>query len=395
MSKSARGRCSSKPNREKWLELTAHAAATTIMITRQKIIRSGAVLAALPLAARSNATAADSYEAAVKKIRQPISGPSLSDLALRKELVRLSALAPSSHNTQCWKFRIEQNGISILPDLNRRTLVLDPDDHYLFVSLGCALENLAQASLAFGLKSEAKFDKSTNSLAVALEPTMALASPLYQAIIARQCTRNVYDGKPLSSPELKLLESAGACNGGGVVLITAKPDIEQIVGLALQGNASQLNEAAFIKEFKQWIRFSAGEAVKTGDGLYSITSGNPSVPRWLGSRMFDVLVSAESENKKYAEQIRSSSGIAVFVSDADDKTHWIEAGRCYERFALQATSMGIRNAVMNGLADVPEMRQQLAGILGLKGGRVDMVVRFGHGPLMPSSLRRPMADILV
>ena len=365
------------------------------MITRQRFIRSGAALAVLPLAACTNAGTSNSYEAAVKRIRQTISGPSLSDLALRQELVRFSALAPSSHNTQCWKFRIEQNGISILPDLSRRTLVLDPDDHYLFVSLGCALENLAQASLAFGLKSEAKFDNVTNALTVALEPTKTQASPLYQAIVARQCTRNLYDGKPLSVSELMLLESAGARNGGSVVLFSAKPDMEKILDLALQGNAAQLNDAAFVKELKQWLRFSAGEAVKTGDGLYSITSGNPSVPRWLGSPMFDIMVSAKSENEKYAAQIRSSSGIAVFVSKVDDKAHWIEAGRCYERFALQATSMGIRNAVMNGLADVPQMRQQLAGILGLKDGRIDMVVRFGHGPLMPSSLRRPLVDVLI
>ena len=365
------------------------------MITRQTFIRCGAALAAVPLAACTNAGSNNSYEAAAKKIRRPISGPTLNDLALRQELVRFSALAPSSHNTQCWKFRIEQISIFILPDFSRRTLVLDPDDHYLFVSLGCALENMAQASLAFGLKSEATFDSGANALRVALIPTTALASPLYQAIIARQCTRSVYDGKPLSAPDLKSLESAGARSGGSVVLVTAKPDMEKVLELALLGNASQLSSPAFVKELKEWLRFGASEAVRTGDGLYSITSGNPSVPRWLGSPMFDMMVSAESENKKYAEQIRSSSGIAVFVSNVDDKTHWIEAGRCYERFALQATSMGIRNAVMNGLADVPEMRQQLAGILGLKGGRVDMVVRFGHGPLMPSSLRRPMADILV
>ena len=153
--------------------------------------------------------------------------------------------------------------------------------------------------------------------------------------------------------------------------------------------------AAFVKELKQWLRFGASEAVRTGDGLYSITSGNPSVPRWLGSPMFDIMVNAKSENEKYASQIRSSAGTAVFVSDVDDKTHWIEAGRCYERFALQATALGIRNAVMNGLADVPVMRQQLASFLGFKGSRIDMVVRFGHGPLMPQSLRRPLKDVLI
>jgi len=365
------------------------------MITRQRFIYTGAALAAAPLVACRNSGSDSSYEASVKSIRRPIAGPFLSDLALRQELVRYAALAPSSHNTQCWKFRIEQTGVSILPDLSRRTLVLDPDDHYLFVSLGCALENMAQASLAFGLKSQAQFNPSTDALTVGLAPTKAMASELYQAIPSRQCTRSVYDGKPLSVPELKLLEAAGALDKGSIMLITAKPAMDNIRDLALQGNAAQLGDPAFVKELKQWLRFGASEAVNTGDGLYSITSGNPSVPRWLGSPMFDVMVSAKSENEKYAEQISSSSGIAVFVSNTDDKAHWIEAGRCYERFALQATALGIRTAVMNGLADAPATRQQLASDLGLTGGRLDMVVRFGRGPLMPSSLRRPLQDVMV
>ena len=68
--------------------------------------------------------------------------------ALSQELVRYATLAPSSHNTQCWKFALEGKGITILPDLSRRTLAVDPDDHRLFVSLGCATENLVQAALA-------------------------------------------------------------------------------------------------------------------------------------------------------------------------------------------------------------------------------------------------------
>ena len=111
--------------------------------------------------------------------------------------------------------------------------------------------------------------------------------------------------------------------------------------------------------------------------------------------MFDLLFKTKSENDKYAQHIRSSSGLAVFVSDADDKAHWVEAGRCYERFALQATVLGIRNAMVNQAVEVPAVRQQLAALLGLQGGRADLVVRFGHGKRMPRSLRRDVEDVLV
>ncbi len=119
------------------------------------------------------------------------------------------------------------------------------------------------------------------------------------------------------------------------------------------------------------------------------------MPHWLGSPMFDIMFKAKSENDKYAEQTRSSAGIAVFISNVDNKTHWIEAGRCYERFALQATSMGIRNAMLNQTVEVPALRQKLGDFLGLKAGRPDLVVRFGRGAKMPQSLRRDVRAVLV
>ena len=369
------------------------------MMTRKQFMHASAALAAVPLAACTDADAPDSYETAVKKIRHPASQPLRGELALRRELVRHATLAPSSHNTQCWKYKLAASAITLRPDFTRRTPVVDPHDHHLFVSLGCALENLAQASSAFGLKAEPQFDTATDTLKVHLEPTKALASPLYLAIPERQCTRGLYDGTALTTTELKILELAGTGNGNGsgvrMMMFTAKPDMEKILDLVLQGNVTQLNDAAFIKELKQWIRFGATEAVEKGDGLYSVTSGNPSIPRWLGSPLFEILVSDKGENDKYAEQTHSSSGIAVFVSEVDDKAHWIEAGRCYERFALQATSMGIRNAMLNQAVEVPLMRRELADFLGLKSGRPDLVVRFGRGNKMPQSLRRPVDAVLI
>ncbi|NCA72888.1 MAG: Tat pathway signal protein, partial [Sphingobacteriia bacterium] len=73
------------------------------------------------------------------------------------ELVSHVILAPSSHNTQCWLFRLGPDRIEILPDRGRRCPVVDPDDHHLFVSLGCAAENLLQAAPALGLRGEARY----------------------------------------------------------------------------------------------------------------------------------------------------------------------------------------------------------------------------------------------
>lgn len=367
-------------------------------LTRQQFLRSGAAALAtsLVLPGCSSAGTADSYDAVVAQTWRPSGGKFENAQALKRELVRHACLAPNSHNTQAWKFRIEEAAISVLPDLARRTPVVDPDDHHLFVSLGCAVENMAHAALAFGLNAQMQFDNTQDIARVKLEPTKALASPLYRAITERQSTRGLYDGKPLSAADLALLEKAGySAAGVRVLLITAKPEIEKTLSLILEGNTAQMNDAAFVKELKQWLRFSGSQAAKTGDGLYSAASGNPSLPPWLGSRMFDLMFRINSENDKVAEQVRSSSGLAIFISDVDDKTHWLEAGRCYERFALQATSMGIRNAMLNQAVEVPAVRRQLKTLLGLQTGRPDLVVRFGRGEKMPRSVRRPLEDVLL
>jgi hypothetical protein len=335
------------------------------------------------------------YSTLAAQIRRdgPQIGP--GELALSQELVRNATLAPSSHNTQCWKFALEPQAITLLPDPLRRCPAVDPDDHHVFVSLGCATENLLQASLAHGLQGEAVFDVSREAIRVALAPTRADASPLFKAIPARQCTRGDYDSKQLGTEELRLLEHAGTASGVRMLLITERPAVERVLDYVVQANSAQMADPAFVRELRTWIRFNGAEAFHKRDGLYSATTGNPNIPTWLGELAFGLVFRTKGENDKYARQIRNSAGIAIFVGQSADKAHWIEVGRCYERFALQATALGIRNALVNQPVEVQAVRPQFATAFGLADQRPDLIVRFGRGPVMPYSLRRPVQAVLV
>lgn len=334
------------------------------------------------------------YEAVAARTWRLGAGQGFDPDALRIELVRYATLAPSSHNTQCWKFAFEERAITILPDFTRRCPAVDPDDHHLFVSLGCAAENLVQAALAHGLKAEPTFNPTRSAVRITLEPTSASATPLFKAIAQRQCTRGDYDGKPLASDELALLERAAASDSVRVLLITDKPALEQLLEFVVQGNSAQMKDKAFVDELQAWIRFNGADAVRHGDGLFGASSGNPELPTWLGKLLFGFVFTEKSENDKYARHLRSSAGVAVFVGARADPAHWIEVGRAYERFALQATALGIRNAHLNQPIEVPALRPRFASHLGLGTARPDLVVRFGRGPALPPSLRRPVQAVL-
>jgi hypothetical protein len=347
------------------------------------------------LAACAEGSGADSYESVVLRTWRLGASQGLEGAALRTELVRYATLAPSSHNTQCWKFAFEDQAITILPDLSRRCPAVDPDDHHLFVSLGCAAENLIQAALAHGLKGEASFDAARDAVRVSLEPAAAVATALFKAIPERQCTRGEYDAKPLATDELAALERAGSSDRVRLLLLTEPKAIEKVLEYVVQGNTAQMNDPAFVAELKAWIRYSGSDAVRLGDGLFGASSGNPVLPAWLGNLMFDFFFTPKTENDKYARHLRSSAGVAVFVGQVADKANWVDVGRAYERFALQAAALGIRNAFVNQPVEVASLRPQFASFLGQGARRPDLVVRFGRGPKLPPSLRRPVASVLV
>jgi hypothetical protein len=145
------------------------------MLHRRQFIKTAGVTLMSSIVAQSCSTTDDSYEKAVSKIWRHANPTTTNAIAVQRELVRYATLAASSHNTQCWKFKLENRRISILPDLGRRCPAVDPDDHHLYTSLGCATENLVQAAKAYGLQSTVDF-KSADSIEIHTEPTQAISS---------------------------------------------------------------------------------------------------------------------------------------------------------------------------------------------------------------------------
>ncbi len=312
-----------------------------------------------------------------------------------RETIRYATLAANSHNTQPWRFGVEDAAIALFPDAARRTPVVDPDDHHLYVSLGCAAENLAITGNATGRPGEVMLEPGDGSAArFAFSTGAGRSDPLFDAIPARQSTRADYDGRPVPGADLAALERAGAEPGVRLMLLVERPRINQVRDLVVSGNDAQMADPAFMAELKRWLRFNPRAAAASGDGLFSASSGNPVLPTFLGGHAFDLLFSAAAENDRYAQQIDSSAGLAVFVADRADRAHWMKVGRACQRLALTAASLGLKHAFVNQPVEVEALRPALAALVGEPDRRPDLVMRFGYGPTMPYAPRRPVEAVL-
>lgn len=225
-------------------------------MNRRRILTGGGALTLTGAGAayfgRRQMGSMEEYSASVAAIRA-----ALSERPEMRDFVRYATLAASGHNTQPWRFRIGEGHIQILPDLARRTPVVDPDDHHLFASLGCAAENLALAAASGGRTGELGFDPANDGSVVLAFGSGPAANPaLFDAIPRRQSTRAEYDGRPVGAADLQKLAMAAKVPGVDLVLITDRPQTDRVRDLVVAGNSAQMADAAFLRELKAWLRFS-------------------------------------------------------------------------------------------------------------------------------------------
>ena len=315
------------------------------------------------------------------------------------EFVRHAIMAPSGHNTQPWKFSITGDCIRIFPDFTRALPVVDPDNRELYISLGCALENLVIAAKDAGYDPEVEYfpaGEPDECLSVTLKHSNVTGdNNLFHAISRRHTNRREYDTQQIPAADLRKIESVLTEEGVTSLVLTESGAIEQIIELVREGNRIRMNDDSFMDEITSWIRFSDSEEGSHLDGLTSRAMGRSPAPGWLGRMFMRIFIGAKSQSKTDEKNIRSSSALMVVISKKNDKKSWIDVGRSFERIALTLTTLEIESAHLNQPCEVPELKNRLQQHLTLGSAHPQLLLRIGYAEPLPRSPRRPYQQVLM
>lgn len=305
-------------------------------------------------------------------------------------MVEQAIKAPSGHNTQPWLFALRENSISIYPDRTKALPVIDPNNRELFVSLGCATENLCISATHKCYDPIVQIDPANSEIRVTLaRKEHCIATPLFSQIASRQTNRSVYNAKLISEDKIESLRSLPRDPNVAIRFFArGSSEFNKIATLIYEGNRIQMEDSAFRAELKQWMRYNKHHQDATHDGLSYAVFGAPNLPKWLVRPIMSHMLNARTQNQSDKKKIESSSHFVLFTTKHDDIYDWVNLGRTLERFQLRTTEMGLAHAYMNQPNEIPELEELLTNELRLDDEYPTILLRIGYAPRMPYSLRR-------
>lgn len=315
-------------------------------------------------------------------------------------MVECAIQAPSGHNTQPWLFEINGCTLFIYPDFSRRLPVVDVDDRELFISLGCAAENLCLAAAQLGYGAELTVEEDAR-IAIRLSPLGVREdnvqdSALIDCIAQRQTNRSVYDGRFI--PEEVLNSILQPLRNENAIHIAAwsrkSPEFERLSQYVIDGNTVQMNDAAFKAELMSWIRFNKKQAQQTRDGLSYAALGAPSLPAWISRPIVQSMLNSKRQNASDLQKIQSSSHLVLIASPANTVAAWVETGRVLQRLLLRLTQAGIAHAYLNQPCEVPALNQRLRAEFCSGQAFPQILLRIGYGKRLPQAQRRPLSAVI-
>ncbi len=309
-----------------------------------------------------------------------------------ESLIEAAILAPSSHNTQPWVFRISDNRIALLADRTRALPVNDPDDRELTISCGAVLFNLRVAAANSGLGTATRVlpeEEDDDLLAIVDlhddgQQRQLHVGLYYPAIEKRRTYRKRFEERKV--PESVLIELTGAAEQeqAWLKVLTEECLRKHAAVLVAEGDAAQWSNPSWRRELAAWMH-----PRRKGDGL--------TVPGLIAPIAKTVVRSFDMGNgigAKDSQLVDQSPVLAVLGTPGDALTDWLTAGQALQRVLLLATNLGLQASYLNQPIQVASLRPKLQHAIGV-AGFPQILLRIGFtAERLPETPRRPLTDVI-
>lgn len=312
------------------------------------------------------------------------------DKQTARQMVHSAMLAPSSHNSQPWRFRLHDHCIELLADRSRALPVNDPDDRELHISCGCALMNmrLAAARANLGIEVQLLPDAANPDLLAritecSLTDDQEALAPLADLIPSRHTARSNYEAGLDASDLVSELRQWTKHEGVQLAAVSSEAQRQRIANLVAQGDRALWADSAWRQELARWML-----PPNRGEGLAVSALWSPfvrSLIRWfnLGSMIA----------RKNTGLVEKAPLLLVLSSCGDGPRQWLETGQALQRVLLGCCQRGYQGAFLNQPIQVNRLRQRLARVTGLTSPQI--LLRVGKPVERPvASPRRALSGML-
>ena len=312
-----------------------------------------------------------------------------------RRVVELACRAPSVHNTQPWRWRIDGTRVELRADRARQLEVSDPLGRNLMLSCGAALHHLRVAAAGLGLSATAsRFpDPDDLDLLAVVElaegpPPVPEAVEDLEALEQRQTDRRRFTSWPVPDERLSRLGSIAERWGARVLPLTgasARAIVERLVDQAMD---VQRRNAPLLDEQRRWVAHSSEDGVP-------VSSLPPQVHRGERRDRFD---RGADETRDRRRPVESSDGVLAICTSVDTPAAWLDAGETLSALWLRATQAGFSLVPLSQVIEVEETRASLRTSVFYDMAQPQLLVRVGWQevtrPEQPRSPRRPLDDVV-
>ncbi|WIY02965.1 nitroreductase family protein [Amycolatopsis mongoliensis] len=309
-----------------------------------------------------------------------------------RSVIGAATLAPSTHNTQPWRFRCTPVGLELHADPDRALPVVDADQRELLLSCGAALFNLRTAVHALGAHPATTLlpRRDVPNLLAVVRP-FAVRSPdprlveLAHAIPRRHTNRTPFQKAVVPASVVTQLRHAAEVEQAWLPRLDAV-QLERLRELVNKSHHAQLADPAFVAEWRYWT----GRGRDSRDGVPDYAAG--AMPADDGGWILRDFGTRTSARRGRIDE--SDPLVVVIGSFGDTRLDQLRAGQAMQRVLLTATAAGLDASFISQPVEVPSVRDELRELLG--GGLwPQIVLRLGRGRPVAWTPRRSLADVLL